>query len=93
MTSLADMRRELHEKFEGLKRNNPSPHISRSLRQQMTMENLIKRIDVWDFIQQHKEQTKDEFGGWLIGQEVRRTDKMIMAIDLWNEMVQQLAEE
>lgn len=89
MTSLDEMRRELREKFERLKRNNPSPHISRSLREQMTWENLIKRIDLWNFIQDHKEQAKDEFGGWLIGQEVRRTDKMIMAVDLWNEMIEQ----
>jgi len=83
------MRSELRERFERLKGDNPSPHISQSLRKQMTEENLIKRIDLWNFIQDHKGKTMDEFGGWLIGQEVRRTDKMIMAIDLWNEMTEQ----
>ena len=91
MTSLNEMRCELRERLERLKRGNPSesPHISRSLREQMTEENLIKRIDLWNFIQDHKERTRDEFGGWLLMQEIRRTDKMIMAIDLWNDMVQQ----
>ena len=85
------MKRELRERFERLKRGNPSssPHIPRSLREQMTKENLITREDLWRFIQEHKDKTKDEFGGWLIGQEVIRTDKMIMAVDLWNDVVQQ----
>lgn len=60
---------------------------SRSLLKQMTKDNLIIRIDLWNFIQEHKGKTKDEFGGWLINQEVNRTDKIIMAIDLWNETV------
>ena len=63
--------------------------VARSLLKQMTKENLITRQELWDFIQEHKNKPKDEFGGWLIGQEIRRTDKMIMAIDLWNEAVHQ----
>lgn len=61
--------------------------ISRSLLKQMTKENRITREDLWRFLQEHKDKTKDEFGGWLIGQEVVRTDKMVMAIDLWNDAV------
>ena len=67
--------------------------ISSSLLKQMIKENLITREDLWQFIQVHKDKTKDEFGSWLLGQEVRRTDKMIMAIDLWNDMVQQKLEQ
>lgn len=61
--------------------------ISRSLLKQMVKENRITREDLWRFIQAHKDKTKDEFGGWLIGEEVVRTDKMVMAIDLWNDAV------
>jgi len=62
--------------------------ISRSLLKQMIKENEITREDLWRFIQAHKDETKDEFGGWLIVQEVaERTDKLIMAIDLWNDAV------
>ena len=88
---LEEMRRELRERFERLKRGNPSlsPHVPRSLREQMTEENLIKRIDLWNFVQAHKGRPKDEFGGWLLGQEIRRTDKIIMAVDLWNDVVGQ----
>ncbi len=92
-TSLGDMRRDLRERFERLKEGNPSPDISKSLREQMTAENLIRRRDLWNFIEEHKDQTKDQFGGWLILQEVRRTDKMIMAVDLWNDMVYQKLKE
>ena len=53
----------------------------------MTKDNRILREDLWRFLQEHKDKTKDEFGGWLIVQEVRRTDKIIMAIDLWNDSV------
>jgi len=68
--------------------------ISETLLKQMTTrENLITRQDLWDFIQEHKMRTKDEFGGWLIGQEVRRTNKIIMAIDLWNDAVEQKSRE
>ena len=91
--SLGDMRRDLRERFERLKEGNPSPDISKSLREQMTAENLIRRRDLWNFIEEHKDQTKDQFGGWLILQEVRRTDKMIMAVDLWNDMVYQKLKE
>ena len=87
--TLDEMRYELRERFERLKGDNPSPHISQSLREQMTRGNLIKRIDLWNFIQDHKGKTRDEFGGWLVSQEVRRTEKMIMAVDLWNEMIEQ----
>lgn len=61
--------------------------ISRSLFKQMGKDNRITREDLWRFIQEHKDKAKSEFGGWLIGQEVTRTDKMIMAVDLWNEAV------
>jgi len=61
--------------------------IPRSLFKQMTKDNRILREDLWRFLQEHKDKTKDEFGGWLIVQEVRRTDKIIMAIDLWNDSV------
>jgi len=63
--------------------------IPRSLQKEMTKENLIIRQDLWDFIQEHKDKTKDEFGGWLLGQEIRRTDKIIRAVDLWNEVAKE----
>ena len=49
MTSLEEMRCELRQKYEKLKRGNPSPHISTSLREQMTEEKpspceCIKRL-------------------------------------------------
>ena len=61
--------------------------IPRSLFKQMTKDNRILREDLWRFLQEHKDKTKDEFGGWLIGQELKRTDKIIMAIDLWNDSI------
>ena len=50
----------------------------------------ITRQDLWDFIQEHKNKEKDEFGGWLINQEINRTDKQIMAIDNWNETIEKI---
>jgi len=66
--------------------------ISETLKKQMIKENLIKRQDLWDFIQAHKDESKNVFGGWLLGQEVVRTDKIIMAVDLWDDMVYQKLE-
>lgn len=62
--------------------------ISSTLIKQMTKENLITRQNLWDFLQTHKNESKDDFGGWLIGQEVTRTDNVIMAVDLWNDVVE-----
>jgi hypothetical protein len=57
------------------------------IKKHMNEKGIIKRIDLWNFIQEHKDKTKDEFGGWLIGQEIEATSKIIMAIDLWNEVI------
>lgn len=67
--------------------------ISHALIEQMTKENQITRQDMWDHVQRHKDKTKDEFGGWLVGQEIKRTDKTIMAVDLWNDIVKRKLEE
>jgi hypothetical protein len=66
--------------------------IPRSLQKQMIKRNIITRQDLWDFIQAHKTKSKERFGGWLLSQEINRRDKMIMAIDLWNDMINQKLE-
>jgi len=55
----------------------------------MIKKNLITRQNLWDFIQEHRNKPKDEFGGWLLGQEIDRKDKIIMAIDLWNDSIKE----
>lgn len=45
----------------------------------------IRNRDIWKFIQDHKNKTPDELGGWLIGQSVNPTDKIVKAICAWNE--------
>jgi hypothetical protein len=76
-------KRELCENRIGIREMKLSPDLIKK----MNEKNIIKRIDLWNFIQEHKDKTKDEFGGWLIGQEIESTSKIIMAIDLWNKVI------
>lgn len=48
----------------------------------------IRRVELWKFVQGLKNLTPDEFGGWLIGQEIHPKSKIIRAIDLWNNTVE-----
>lgn len=48
----------------------------------------IRRIELWKFVQSLKDKTPDEFGGWLIAQEIEAKSKIVRAIDLWNYTVE-----
>jgi len=48
----------------------------------------IRRIELWKFIQDLKDKSLDEFGGWLWVQEMRCTSKIVRATDLWNYTVE-----
>jgi len=48
-------------------------------------EEGITPLDIWDFIQKHKDETKEEFGSWILGQHYRTTDKIMKAITEYNE--------
>ena len=47
----------------------------------------IKNQDLWDFIQEHKNKTQEEFAGWLIGQQSLKESKIHKAITKYNNLV------
>lgn len=51
----------------------------------MSKKKGITPRDVWDFIQSHKSETKEEFGGFMLGQSCRSSDKIVKAVLFWNE--------
>ena len=48
---------------------------------------MIKNKDLWEFVQEHKEKTADEFGRWLISQQVLRTSIIHKAITYYNNQI------
>lgn len=45
----------------------------------------ITHEELWEFVQEHKNKTKDQFGSWLIGQSYNSRSKVMKAILEYNE--------
>jgi hypothetical protein len=51
----------------------------------MSERNEITHEDIWNFVQEHKNKTKKQFGGWLLGQTFNPSGSIIKALLEYNE--------